>query len=181
MTPIFHQVDPDVFPNPHAFLPERWIDLEEQQRIRMERHFVPYSKGTRQCAGIKSVVPSTRSQVSPHRLCQILFLALANPPSKFPPLTPHTQCVKLTSSSTPVSQTQNSTCASPPSLPASTLSSSRPTSGTSTWPSTHTTIPRASTARAYASSRKRRRFRGMQKVLTASDGAIALRGEILGT
>ncbi|CAF9914838.1 hypothetical protein IMSHALPRED_002255 [Imshaugia aleurites] len=52
MTPILHQIDPDVFPNPHAFLPERWMNIEEQQRIRMEHHFVPYSKGTRQCAGI---------------------------------------------------------------------------------------------------------------------------------
>lgn len=53
MTPIFHQTEPDVFPNPHAFLPERWTDANEQQRIRMERHFVPYSKGARQCAGLK--------------------------------------------------------------------------------------------------------------------------------
>lgn len=52
MTPIFHQTEPDVFPNPHAFLPERWIDIDEQQRIRMDRHFVPYSKGARQCAGL---------------------------------------------------------------------------------------------------------------------------------
>ena len=63
MTPIFHQTHPDVFPNPHAFLPERWNNLEEPQRIQMERHLVPYSKGTRQCAGLESVSISEASQV----------------------------------------------------------------------------------------------------------------------
>lgn len=72
MTPIFHQIDPDVFPNPHAFLPERWINLEEQQRIRMEHHFTPYSKGARQCAGLKSVSPSTSYYTAPHCTCSLL-------------------------------------------------------------------------------------------------------------
>ena len=61
MTPIFHQIDEDVFPNPHAFLPERWINISEQERIRMEHYFNPYSKGARQCAGIKSVTHPCRS------------------------------------------------------------------------------------------------------------------------
>ena len=72
MTPIFHQIDPDVFPNPHAFLPERWINIEEQQRIRMEHHFMPYSKGARQCAGLKSVSPSKPCYFASHYTCRVL-------------------------------------------------------------------------------------------------------------
>lgn len=53
MTPIFLHINPDIFPNPHSFLPERWIDLDEKERQSLEHYFVPYSKGTRQCAGIK--------------------------------------------------------------------------------------------------------------------------------
>lgn len=66
MTPIFHQIDEDVFPNPHAFLPERWINISEQERIRMEHYFNPYSKGARQCAGIKSVTHPCRSLPLPY-------------------------------------------------------------------------------------------------------------------
>lgn len=102
MTPIYHQIDPDVFPNPHAFLPERWIDLEEQQRVRMERHFVPYSKGTRQCAGLKSVDPSTSPKSPPHRTCPRLLplsIPLLVPPE--PPTHPSTLKNSLTSSPHP--------------------------------------------------------------------------------
>lgn len=38
----------DVFPDPKAFIPERWIGHPE-----LERYFVPFGKGTRQCLGIK--------------------------------------------------------------------------------------------------------------------------------
>jgi cytochrome P450 len=47
---LIHQ-DPDVFPQPLEFIPERWLDPTEKQRL--ERYLVPFSKGTRQCAGIK--------------------------------------------------------------------------------------------------------------------------------
>ncbi|KAL9115055.1 MAG: hypothetical protein Q9187_007356, partial [Circinaria calcarea] len=47
---LIHQ-NPDIFPQPLDFIPERWLDL--QDRKRMERYLVPFSKGTRQCAGIK--------------------------------------------------------------------------------------------------------------------------------
>ena len=52
MTPIFLQIDPEVYPNPFAFMPERWMNLDEPQRQRLEHNFVPYSKGTRGCAGL---------------------------------------------------------------------------------------------------------------------------------
>ncbi|KAL8660598.1 MAG: hypothetical protein Q9202_006407 [Teloschistes flavicans] len=53
MTPIFLHVDPDIFPDPHSFLPERWLGLNESERQRLEHYFVPYSKGSRQCSGLK--------------------------------------------------------------------------------------------------------------------------------
>ncbi|SPO05572.1 related to cytochrome P450 CYP3/CYP5/CYP6/CYP9 subfamilies [Cephalotrichum gorgonifer] len=37
----------DIFPNPNEFVPERWIGKPE-----MEKYFVPFGKGTRQCIGI---------------------------------------------------------------------------------------------------------------------------------
>lgn len=40
----------DIFPEPKSFVPERWIDHPE-----LEKYFVPFGKGTRQCMGIKSV------------------------------------------------------------------------------------------------------------------------------
>jgi cytochrome P450 len=47
---LIHQ-DPDVFEQPLEFIPERWLDPKEKQRL--ERYLVPFSRGTRQCAGIK--------------------------------------------------------------------------------------------------------------------------------
>ncbi len=47
---LLHQ-NPDLFPQPLEFVPERWLDPKE--KLRMERYLVPFSKGTRQCAGIK--------------------------------------------------------------------------------------------------------------------------------
>ena len=47
---LIHQ-NPDVFEQPLEFLPERWLDPKERQRL--DRYLVPFTKGTRQCAGIK--------------------------------------------------------------------------------------------------------------------------------
>ena len=41
--------DPEVFPNPDEYRPERWLDLEE--RKRMETYFIPFSAGSRGCLG----------------------------------------------------------------------------------------------------------------------------------
>ena len=47
---LIHQ-NPEIFEQPLEFVPERW--LNSQDRERLERYLVPFSKGTRQCAGIK--------------------------------------------------------------------------------------------------------------------------------
>ena len=47
---LIHQ-NPEIFEQPLEFFPERWLD--PQKRKRLERYLVPFSKGTRQCAGIK--------------------------------------------------------------------------------------------------------------------------------
>lgn len=40
-----------IFPSPHAFLPERWLESEEKKR-ELEKALVPFSRGSRQCAGM---------------------------------------------------------------------------------------------------------------------------------
>ena len=47
---LIHQ-NPDIFAQPLEFVPERWLDLKERQRL--EQYLVPFSRGFRQCAGIK--------------------------------------------------------------------------------------------------------------------------------
>ncbi|PCH40720.1 cytochrome P450 [Wolfiporia cocos MD-104 SS10] len=48
--------DPDVFPSPETFLPERWlttegVDGEEDRTARMVQHMMPFGVGTRICGG----------------------------------------------------------------------------------------------------------------------------------
>ncbi|KAJ5392278.1 hypothetical protein N7509_007768 [Penicillium cosmopolitanum] len=44
--------DPVVFPEPHAFRPERWTEASPEQKQQMRKHFAPFSKGSRQCIGM---------------------------------------------------------------------------------------------------------------------------------
>ncbi|KAF2446804.1 putative P450 monooxygenase [Karstenula rhodostoma CBS 690.94] len=58
MTPMFMHLDPTVFPSPHVFDPSRWLapstssedDMAALKRRRA--YLVPFSKGTRACAGM---------------------------------------------------------------------------------------------------------------------------------
>ena len=43
--------DPEIFPNPLSFEPERWIEAEEKG-FRLDRFMVSFGKGSRQCVGI---------------------------------------------------------------------------------------------------------------------------------
>lgn len=60
-------LDANVFPQPHAFDPERWMDPVEHRRL--EKYLVPFSRGTRICLGLKYVfsapLDSTVLHISP--------------------------------------------------------------------------------------------------------------------
>lgn len=43
--------DERIFPDSHKFIPERWLDLE--QRKHLEKYMVAFTKGSRQCIGMK--------------------------------------------------------------------------------------------------------------------------------
>lgn len=45
------QHDQDVFPNPDAFQPERWMDASEEELKIMEQSFFAFGAGTRTCIG----------------------------------------------------------------------------------------------------------------------------------
>lgn len=42
--------DPKVFPNPHSFIPERWLE-EKKQTERDIYSFLPFSAGKKNCIG----------------------------------------------------------------------------------------------------------------------------------
>lgn len=43
--------DPEVFPDPMTFDPERWLASPEQYR-RLDYNMVPFGRGSRQCVGM---------------------------------------------------------------------------------------------------------------------------------
>jgi cytochrome P450 len=43
----------EVFPDSHKFRPERWLDIEESEKHRMENSLTSFSRGSRQCLGMK--------------------------------------------------------------------------------------------------------------------------------
>lgn len=58
MTQMFMHMDPTIYPSPNIFDPHRWLssptDTESQKEElkKRKRFFVPFSKGTRMCAGM---------------------------------------------------------------------------------------------------------------------------------
>ncbi|KAI0404814.1 putative cytochrome P450 [Xylaria palmicola] len=49
MTAYFQHTDPDVFPDPYSFVPERWL---ANVSPRMSRNLVPFARGSRNCIGM---------------------------------------------------------------------------------------------------------------------------------
>ena len=50
MSSVFVHHDESIFPDSHAFIPERWIQPEDP---RLDRYLVAFTKGSRQCLGIE--------------------------------------------------------------------------------------------------------------------------------
>jgi cytochrome P450 len=44
--------DPNVFPNPKAFNPGRWIEAKQTGQ-NLDKYYVPFAKGSRSCLGVK--------------------------------------------------------------------------------------------------------------------------------
>ena len=53
MSSALMNVHPDIFPDPHAFIPERWLNGNETRRSNLEPYILSFSKGSRQCLGMK--------------------------------------------------------------------------------------------------------------------------------
>ncbi|MCJ1399409.1 hypothetical protein MMC11_002611 [Xylographa trunciseda] len=52
MTTLFMHMDADIFPEPKQFHPNRWLDGDENDRRWLEKHYAPFSRGTRMCLGM---------------------------------------------------------------------------------------------------------------------------------
>ncbi|KAI1122789.1 trichodiene oxygenase [Nemania abortiva] len=50
MTTYMMHRDPDIYPDPEQFQPQRWLDLQERRRL--EKFYAPFSKGPRNCLGM---------------------------------------------------------------------------------------------------------------------------------
>ena len=54
MTSIFMHDNPSIFPSPHTFTPERWLNEPTTPNgERLDRYLVPFGKGARQCVGME--------------------------------------------------------------------------------------------------------------------------------
>jgi cytochrome P450 len=53
MTTVLIHSDPKIFPEPHKFMPERWLTKEGKRRSDLDKYMMSFSKGTRQCLGMK--------------------------------------------------------------------------------------------------------------------------------
>ena len=55
MTSVMIHMNPELFPRPREFDPERWLDANGKRDRSLEKYLLSFSKGSRQCIGIKSV------------------------------------------------------------------------------------------------------------------------------
>lgn len=49
---LFPMQHPWAFETPDQYIPERWLVADEAAKQRLDRYFVPFSKGPRSCLGI---------------------------------------------------------------------------------------------------------------------------------
>jgi cytochrome P450 len=53
MTSVLIHHNEEIFPDSHEFIPERWLDPEKRKYL--EKYMVSFTKGSRQCVGMKYV------------------------------------------------------------------------------------------------------------------------------
>lgn len=64
MRPPSALIDPNIFPNPDQFLPERWLEGADDQLARQDRFFLPFGLGSRQCLGMNFAYAELYTAVS---------------------------------------------------------------------------------------------------------------------
>ncbi|KAF2424505.1 cytochrome P450 [Tothia fuscella] len=52
MTSVHVHMNPELFPHPEAFQPERWLDEQGRRQKHLDKYLLTFSKGSRQCVGI---------------------------------------------------------------------------------------------------------------------------------
>ncbi|KAK7946092.1 Trichodiene oxygenase [Apiospora aurea] len=50
MTTLLMHTDPDIYPDPTCFDPERWVDMDVRRKA--EKTYAPFGRGTRMCLGM---------------------------------------------------------------------------------------------------------------------------------
>jgi cytochrome P450 len=53
MSAVITHHDEEVYPDSHSFIPERWLDENNQHRKELDKALLAFSKGSRGCIGIK--------------------------------------------------------------------------------------------------------------------------------
>lgn len=51
MTSMINHYDPELFPQPDEYSPERWILKDGQANYALEKNLIAFSRGTRNCVG----------------------------------------------------------------------------------------------------------------------------------
>lgn len=51
MSALFIEKDPSIFPDPDAFVPDRWLVKDPAAMAQLEKHLATFGKGSRDCIG----------------------------------------------------------------------------------------------------------------------------------
>lgn len=51
MTAYDIHMNPRIYPSPHTFNPDRWLETKKEN-YRLEKYLVPFTRGSRACLGI---------------------------------------------------------------------------------------------------------------------------------
>jgi hypothetical protein len=73
MTSVHIHQNELIFPEPLVFRPERWLEKRPEGVPPLDRYLVSFSKGSRQCAGMKYIPPCFHRVI----LLKLILLSLA--------------------------------------------------------------------------------------------------------